>query len=139
MTKHERSKITVSIVSHGHGVFVQDLLADLNTYCADAIEVILTINIPENQIPAGFDFPLKIIHNTQPKGFAENHNTAFTFASTDYYCVLNPDIRLRENPFERLTETLRDEQVGVVAPLVRNPDDLVADSARKFPTPWRLL
>ncbi|MEX2016615.1 MAG: glycosyltransferase, partial [Candidatus Hydrogenedentales bacterium] len=46
----------------------------------------------------------------------------------------NPDIRLPANPFPALTRTLGDERVGVVGPVVRDPDGVVEDSARRFPT-----
>ena len=40
--------VSVSIVSHGQGALVRDLLTDLDAYCAGAIEVLLTVNVPES-------------------------------------------------------------------------------------------
>ena len=47
-----------------------------------------------------------------------NHNAAFKKATGAFFCVVNPDIRLTDNPFPPLIDTLRDSKVGVVAPKV---------------------
>lgn len=133
--------ITISIVSHQQGHLVMQILSDLEKFCADQITVILTINKHEQQNYhwEKFPFPIKVIVNTKPKGFAENHNAAFEFCNTDVFCVMNPDVRLLGNPFTLLLSTLNHLQVGVVAPLIVNEAGLVEDSARKFPTPISLL
>lgn len=129
-------QICVSIVSHGQITMILPLLADLAKYSADNIEVILTINIPE-QIPAAVNncpFPLTIIHNPQPKGFASNHNSAFQQCKSQYYCVLNPDIRLHADPFAPLLTQLTDDKTGLVAAVMIDEVGNIQDSARKFPT-----
>ena len=133
--------ISVSIVSHGQGALVRDLLADLDAHCADAVEVLLTVNVPESLPfdPAGFRFPVRVLNNREAKGFGANHNAAFRTSQTDLFCVLNPDIRLRANPFGALAERLRDPAVGVAAPLVRSPAGGIEDSARRVPTPVSIL
>lgn len=135
--------ISLSIVSHGQINLVHNLLEDIRLYCAGkalSVEVILTLNLPE-QIPfqsGELSFPIKIVSNVTPKGFAANHNAAFKLATGKFFCVVNPDIRMFENPFPCLIHYLT-EGVGVVAPLVTNPEGKVEDSARRFPTPWRIL
>jgi GT2 family glycosyltransferase len=133
--------ISVSIVSHGQGTLVRDLLADLDAQCRDSIEVLLTVNVPEPLPfdPATFRFPLHVLSNRVPKGFGANHNAAFRESHGELFSVLNPDIRLRGDPFAPLSERLRDPAVGVAAPLVRNPDGGIEDSARRIPTPWSIL
>jgi hypothetical protein len=133
--------ISVSIVSHGQGALVAGLLADLDAHCGDAIEVLLTVNDPES-LPferADFRFPMRVINNRTAKGFGANHNAAFRVSQTEFFCVLNPDIRLRANPFGQLTERLRDPEVGVAAPLIRSPAGGIEDSARRMPTPLSIL
>jgi N-acetylglucosaminyl-diphospho-decaprenol L-rhamnosyltransferase len=133
--------VSVSIVSHGQLSLVQLLLEDIQKFCSDAVEVILTLNLPE-AVPASFvsyTFPLQIIANETPKGFAANHNAAFKCATQPYYCVLNPDIRLLGNPFPLLLQDLHEKGVGVVAPLVVCPAGSIEDTARKFLTPIKLL
>lgn len=137
----QQAKISISIVSHNQGVLIADLLSDLGMYCATPFEVILTINVPE-VLPfetKAFDFPVRIVTNTVPKGFGANHNAAFKLAKADYFCVLNPDIRLKHDPFPLLLDALSDATNGVVGPLIISPNGAIEDSARRFPTPLRIL
>ena len=134
-------EISISIVSHQQATLVKDILADLQAHCVTPIEVILTLNIPETLPfnPSGFSFPVELISNDHPKGFAANHNAAFGAARTDYFCVMNPDVRLDQDPFLMLVSALSESTIGVAAPLVLNPAGNIEDSARKFPTPLSLL
>lgn len=133
--------LSISIVSHCQGALVRDLLLDLDAHCPDAVEVLLTINVPESLPfdPAKFRFPLRVLNNRAPKGFGANHNAAFRESRGEYFCVANPDIRLRRDPFGGLTLRLQDPTVGVAAPLVRNSSGGIEDSARRMPTPWYIL
>jgi len=135
--------ISLSITSHGQFELVKNLLDDIEKYCIpesintnNTIEIILTINIPE-ELPTEFtySFPLKIIRNMTPKGFGANHNQAFLESSGEYFCVLNPDIRLLNNPFPELIK----HNTGVTAPQIIDESGHIQDSAREFLTPLRLL
>jgi N-acetylglucosaminyl-diphospho-decaprenol L-rhamnosyltransferase len=125
----QKVKLSISIVSHYQGALVADLLSDLGAYCAIPIEVILTINAPE-VLPfdaAAFGFPVTVLKNETPKGFGANHNAAFRLATAEYFCVLNPDIRLENDPFPPLLDALSDPANGVVGPLVISPDGNIED------------
>ncbi len=130
--------IAVSIVSHGQGELVAQLLGDIRSHCTSIpLNVLLTLNI-EEQLPfdtADFYFPIKVIRNQYRRGFAANHNAAFKIAQGDYFCVLNPDIRFQNDPFPKLVAGLADPVIGVIAPLVTGPQGQIEDSARVFPTP----
>jgi hypothetical protein len=132
---------SVSIVSHGHAELLASLLDDLKKYSSTKIEVILTLNVEESLPfdPDSFAFPIKLIRNAGLKGFAANHNSAFRAAHGEYFCVLNPDIRLNADPFPALIRELKDKSVGVAAPLILGPDGSIEDSARPFPTLSSLL
>lgn len=131
---------SVSVVSHRHGALLPGLLQDLARLDGGRLEVLLTLNVPEDP---GFapDIPglrLAITHNAAPRGFGANHNAAFARSTGRHFCVLNPDIRLSEDPFEPMRALLQDTGVGTCAPLVRAPDGSIEDSARRFPTLARL-
>jgi hypothetical protein len=134
--------VSISIVSHAQGGLVGALLADLNRiFGFEEFEVLLVVNIPEKLLFTSSDFPfvLKIIKNSTPKGFSENHNHAFSLSSGKYFCVINPDIRLTSNPFTPLMLLLQDTSIGLAAPLVISPTGTIEDSARTFPTPLTIL
>lgn len=124
--------ITVSIVSHRHGVMVRRVVEQL-LHCPEVSQVLITLNLPEDlRLPD--DPRIEIVENAQPKGFAANHNAAFSLSRGVYFCPLNPDIELRGNPFSELLPLFSDECVGMVAPRVDAPNGMQEDSWRHFPT-----
>ncbi len=133
--------ISISVVSHGQGTLVSEALADLAHFVDSVpIEVILTTNIPE-QLPFAVDdfpYPVRNVENASPKGFGANHNAAFRLAKEKWFCVMNPDIRMPENPFPLLIEEIERQQAAVIAPAVLSPEGKIEDSIRRFPTPCSL-
>jgi N-acetylglucosaminyl-diphospho-decaprenol L-rhamnosyltransferase len=136
-----KRNIGISIVSHQQGGLVRRLLDDLEKYCASGIEVILILNVWE-ELPfqaEEYGFPIRIIANRAPKGFGANHNHGFKYITSDFFCVMNPDIRLQRDPFVSLLRCLDESASGLVAPLIVNEMGEVADSARKFPSPFSIF
>jgi len=118
---------------------VLPLLRDLERlHLQTPLEVILTLNIPEPMACTANDFsyPLRTLRNPQPMGFAANHNQALAQARCATVCILNPDIRITQNPFPGLMALLENPLVGLVAPAIYSPAGQLEDSARRFPTPW---
>ena len=132
--------IAVSIVSHGQGDLVGQLLTDIDHYCT-VDQVILTCNIEEDEItlPAGLEQKTTVIRNTSPKGFGANHNAAFDHCCSKYFCVLNPDIRFAIDPFTPLIAQLESAGWAIGAPKVLSPEGNIEDSFRAFPTPLSIL
>jgi len=132
--------VTVSIVSHGHGAMVSDLLGDLSG-CPEISKIVITHNIPEPpvRLSARLEPEVVIIENIQPKGFAANHNAGFRHCATPFYAVVNPDIRFKGNPVATLLGSMHDGRAALCAPAVVNPSGVLEDSARKFPTPFGIV
>lgn len=129
--------VTASIVSHGHGAMVRGLVEDL-LGCPEVARVVITQNIPETtEYPE--DDRVEVIRNAEPQGYGANQNAAFAIARSPFFCVLNPDIRLKENPFPQLLAAFNDPSVALVAPKIVGPDGSEEDSARKFPTARDLI
>ncbi len=140
--RHDRRcMLTISIVSHGHGALVADLLRDLDAVVAPPFRVLLTHNIPEPDPPgaAALRYPLSIIRNARPQGFGANHNAACRAADGEFFCVINPDVRLPADPFPHLLGTLADPAAGVVAPVIMDVAGNVESTARRFPTPFSIV
>ena len=134
--------LKLSIVSHGQGDIVRELLDDLSGLDLSAFastEVFVTLNIPEDEaFLRSSRLPLNIIRNVRPIGFGANHNQAFSYSPCDFFTILNPDIRLKKDfLFSELCD-LMGSNAGVVGPLVLDPLNRIEDSARRYPTLVRI-
>ncbi len=136
----DRSLICISVVSHRQGAMINHLLEDLSK-CSCIGHIFITQNVSESQIlcPSILKDKVTVIKNERPQGFSANHNRAFTRVTTDFFAVLNPDVRLSEDPFPLLLRSLALTQAGVISPAVVNSKGTIEQSARKFPTPLMLL
>jgi len=133
--------ISISIVSHGQGELVAAALADLSRFSDSArFEVILTKNVPERLpfAPAECRYAVKLVENPAPKGFGANHNGAFRVSEGDFFCVMNPDVRMASEPFPRLLGDLEARRAALIAPAVVSATGRIEDTIRRFPTPLSL-
>lgn len=118
---------------------VLNLINDLRSI-PEIGRIILTLNIPEPTLysSASSLAGIHIIQNPIPFGFGKNHNQASKYCSNEYFCILNPDVRIYSNPFRQLLPELTHE-VALVAPLIVNAEGQIEDSARYFPTPLNIF
>lgn len=133
--------VVVSVISHGHGAMLPQLVHALLTY-PEVVRIVVTLNVPE-VVCLPDDVRLLFIRNTMPRGFSANHNAAF-LASADegcmrYFCPINPDVALANNPFPGLLRAMNKYQARLVAPLVLSVHGNVEDSIRRFPTASSLV
>ncbi len=135
------SEITLSVVSHGHGIHLHRLLDDLaGLNSLSGVLVIVTLNIPEkldvSRWPA---LQLLVISNAQSRGFGANHNSAFRHCTTSWFVVLNPDLRLPEDPFPELLKIAKTSpKTAAVAPIIIDSCGFPEDSVRENLTPLSL-
>ena len=124
------------MVSHGQGALVRRLLEDLARPRAWRLDVVLTINIPEDEayVDDVRTIPITVLRNPAPKGFGANHNAAFRVARGDIFIVANPDLLLPAFDPTTLFETLRRPGAGVAGPRIITPAGEATDSPRRFPT-----
>ena len=137
----KQPKVVLSIVSHGQLSLIKNLLVDARIHKSEYSLIILTINIPEDEsiLLEFVDMPILVLRNPIPMGFGENHNQAFNSAASDFFLIVNPDIRLREFSMRALLENFCFDDVGAIAPVVFNPAGHIEDSARKSPTFLNIL
>jgi len=134
--------VHLSVVSHGQDELVEQLLESIAAHCQPEQ---LVVTVTKNTATAvkftfnRFPFPVTVLLNPSPKGFGANHNQAFKRCQQDYFCVINPDIILTSDLFERLLPSLALENAGVIAPVLVDSEGRLQDSARSFPTPGRIL
>jgi GT2 family glycosyltransferase len=116
---------------------IASLVTDL-LCCPQIGQVIVTHNIP-GTLALPIEARILEINNCHPAGFAANHNTAFKHCAHPYFCSLNPDISLHDNPFPPLLAVMQKAGAAIGAPLVLNPSGDIDDSMRSFPTIRSLL
>ena len=139
--------IQISIISHGHGSHVEELLNDLSKLdSASRLQVTVVENITETHkiLYTEFPYPIKVVSNKKPVGFSENNNTAFINPvdqeAAKYFFVINPDVRLVSDVFPTITSDLdQDHNIGVIATHTVSYDGSIQDSAREFPTPAGII
>ena len=131
-------RVTASVISHRQGALLTDLLADLAQLAPPQLaHLIITLNLPEAEprLPA-LPFRVTVLRNAAPQGFGVNHNAAFAHCTSEWFWILNPDLRLPADPLPTLLAAARPSD-AIVAPQVIEADH-VADAARLLPTPMRL-
>lgn len=138
-----RPLITLSIVSHGNKEKVGSLLASLQRHEPDTkrFQLVITDNLKDD-LPDFDPSPwasLQILRNNRPRGFAENHNRAFEFASGINYAVLNPDLIFEGPVFDALEASLHAHAADLIAPKIVDERGHLQDSFRPLPTPLELI
>lgn len=129
--------ISISVVSHGHGKMVSQLVKQLLAF-PEVTRILITLNITESLVLPE-DARIQVIENSLPQGFGTNHNAAYLLSDTPFFCVLNPDVSFPVNPFPALLHALETTNASLVVPVVVNQDGVVEDSLRRFITPWGML
>ncbi len=142
--------LSLSVVSHGHGAAVFNLLEQLAALDQpQPTRVLLTLNQAEPWLAAQvrgrtWPFELVVLENPAPLGFGANHNRAFACdrrmaTRADVFAVINPDVTLHGNPFAPLLTALAAPRVGCAYPLQLDAAGTPQDHERRLPTPTRLL
>jgi GT2 family glycosyltransferase len=134
--------LSISVVSHGQKDLVHRLVKSIHeNEDYKNIELIITENTQDEPISISeIPFPnTRLFINTQPMGFATNHNRALREAQGEYFCLLNPDVIFKEAIFNRLIRDLDLNRGQIVAPLVLDSEMNLQDSFRKIPTVFDLL
>jgi N-acetylglucosaminyl-diphospho-decaprenol L-rhamnosyltransferase len=133
--------VTVSIVSHGQLELVRPLLDQLDRFSTASIaKVVLTLNIPEPDALAGmaWRFPVERIENAAAKGFGANHNQAFRRCASDWFLVLNPDMRFDRDVLAPLL-ALAAPDAGLLTPRILEPGKTAPEQHRNIITPLEIL
>ena len=131
---------TLSIVSHNQNGLVELVLDDLEKLKQKNFAVIIIYNLDHEIIDTSkYSYHITSIKNETVRGFGSNHNQAFTHCKTDFFYVVNPDIRFPENfSLDNLSDTLNDN-IGACSPLVIGENGNWEDHARKYPSIFRLF
>lgn len=87
------------------------------------------------------DFPkVMLIRSRENLGFARANNIGISKASGRWLALVNSDVVVHADCFERLVETLDNQpKVGLVGPKIFGGDGYIQRSCRRLPTIWTIL
>ena len=131
----KKDKINISIVSHNQASIVKNLLSDLEKF--DFFDkILITVNTNEDisELKKFKRQSTNFIINDKIKGFGENHNYAFTTSPSDYFIIINPDVRINNMNFNNLIKYFNNKSVYLISPKAVDENDCLQDNARKFPS-----
>ncbi|MCL4543831.1 MAG: glycosyltransferase family 2 protein [Chloroflexi bacterium] len=119
----------MSIVCHNNPSLLEQCLSSVRANCTLPFRFIVVDNADNSEVQRVarhyLEEPDVLIVNSEPQGFAKNHNRAFTQASGEFFLLLNDD-----------TVVLRRALEGMVSVLQSHAD--IAAVACKAYTDWRL-
>lgn len=121
--------LVVSIVCHNNPSLLEQCLSSVRENCTLPVRFIVVDNTGSSDVQRTarhyLEEPDVLIINSEPQGFAANHNRAFTQASGEFFLLLNDD-----------TVVLRHALEGMVSVLQSHAD--IAAVACKAYTDWQL-
>ena len=135
-------KFVFSIVSHGQRSEVEALLESLERWVVigpHSLELIITNNLGDSDWKVKCSsIVVKTINNPRPKGFGDNHNSAFSTVSCDVFCVVNPDIVFIKDFDLNVLASVAGRKC-IASPNILESDFSPADFRRADLTPVNLL
>ena len=135
-------KVSVITINYGGSAQVEKLWLSLQEHASNLNFEFIVVdnNSPRNdakKLETLFkDTPVHLVKLDTNLGFGGGYSEGIKFAKGEYLAIINPDIQITKNCLETLTEKLKDESIGLVAPKLLNPDQTPQQNARHFPTPW---
>lgn len=135
--------LSVIIVSYNTKELLADCLKSVKVASKDLkAEVFVVDNNSHDTSPqiVEKDFPwVKLIANSENRGFSKANNQAIKVARGKYVLILNPDTRVLADTFIKMIKFMdQNPDVGVATCRVEFPNgNLDVDCRRHFPTPWR--
>ena len=140
------NSFTVSVVSHGHQAQLSRLLPQLAKLCSAQLHKVVVTHNTQEQLDSelllrvrNFPFEVDFVTNDRPLGFGANHNNAFIACKSDYFCALNPDIELLDNPFVAMANSLNKNDVGLSYPGQIDSNAAPLDFERAVVSPYALV
>jgi len=136
--------LTVSFIIHDDFSHIHGALESLYAGTETDFEIYITINtaphVAELQTLQSA-FPDVHLHiNEKPAGFATNHNRIMQMTESPFLALLNDDIRLQPGVLDEIIQFMKSHcDVGLVAPLIQNPDGTPQLSVFSDPTLFRAV
>ena len=121
------TKASGCIVTYNEEDIIEDCISsilqhtknlDFTLYVSDNDSKDKTVEIIKNKFPE-----VILIENKKNGGFGDGHNKVLDRLDSEFHVVINPDIILKENTIEVLTNYLKlHENVAMITPKIMNED-----------------
>jgi hypothetical protein len=87
------------------------------------------------------EFPkVHLIQNKKNFGFAKANNIGIRNSKGKYLALVNSDVEVESGCFDNLVNFMKqNKNIGVVGPLILNPDRSIQATCRYFPSLWRSI
>ena len=125
--------LTISIVTHNQLKIMSNLLR--NIFEKTDFHLIITINISEDEAILS-NYPsdrFSVVRNQKPLGFTTNHNNAFKLCKTEYFLILNPDVKIENNLINNILSEMIKNNLSVLSPIAKSNNGEVMDNGRRYP------
>jgi len=135
-------KLTIIVVNYNVKEFLEQSIISIEKSCkAIDYELFVVDNASNDGSPELIrkKFPIiKLIANTENKGFAAANNQAMKHAQGEYILLINPDTIVQEDTIPVVLNFFKHHpDCGMVGCKILNPDGSLQLSCRRsFPTPW---
>lgn len=133
------TELSIVILHHGSPEEVSENLQALcNAILPQKTEVFVINNGARGLnekiiVPDKINFELKFF-DIGNHGYAQGNNYGLSMARGRYLCILNPDVIVKKNTFQKLIEYIESRPfVGIVAPRLVYPNGKIQDNYRVFP------
>lgn len=134
-------KVFIAVVSHGHGVMIEEL--DCLSKLSKFFQVVVKNN-KEDKVLLNYihDQSIIILNEDYYQGFGYNNNVVYNYCqkklgmkSDDYFIILNPDLSVSVDTIMELISNMVNNSIQVATINLYKDDDLVIydESVRHFP------
>jgi GT2 family glycosyltransferase len=127
--------IDVIIVNYNSTKILSRCLDSIFTYLRPNVKVLVEDNNSSDQVEeVKVRYPqIKLTVHSRNLGFAAAVNHGLAKSTAPYVLILNPDAALQDNNIYSMLEYMDQHgQVGLIGPMIRNPDGTIQGSARAF-------
>lgn len=133
--------ISIVTVNYGNSTKIKKLWESLRKNLSIDFEFIVVDNDSPNDDALNFGFLEKdpmshLVILSENVGFGGGNWEGARFATGNILAIINPDIEIQKDCFEKLITALKDptNNAGIVVPQLENPDGTLQENCRKFPT-----
>ncbi len=132
--------VAISIVTWNSSAEIGECLRMLKDLPENWEVWVVDNNSADNTVElVGKEFPfVKLVANSDNKGFAEANNQVINQTATDYVLLLNPDTQATIEGLEKSLEIIEENpQIGLLGVKLHNDDGSLQTTCFHFPTAWK--